>query len=113
MEAHSTSRALSLATAALLLLQACGADAPAAPPVIDELTVFIDANNNCSLESKSVECAGVSGEIRTRYPTSKPRIDICLAKETRFEAAVEVMRSVSDAGFTVGKFACPTQPAAG
>jgi biopolymer transport protein ExbD len=100
------------------LLAACGAVAFAAcsrespPPVVDALRISIDAANNCSLESKAVECGQVATVIRARYPTSKPRVDICLDKQTRFEAATEVMQSVEAAGFKVGSFDCG-KPAAG
>jgi biopolymer transport protein ExbD len=97
--------------AASLLLHACG-DAREPPRVVESLTVSIDADNNCSLEDRPVECASVASTIHARYPTSKPRVDICLTKETRFEAATEVMNSVSAAGFTVGNFDCG-KPAAG
>ena len=73
-----------------------------------ELSVSIDAANNCSLEDKPVECTQVAEVIKRAYPTSKPRVDICLDKEARYEAAVEVMNSVSAAGFTVGSFDCGT-----
>lgn len=66
---------------------------------------------NCSLENKSIECSGVAAAIRAQYPTSKPRVDICLDKQSRYEAAAEVMKSVSDAGFAVGNFHCGTPPA--
>jgi biopolymer transport protein ExbD len=90
---------------ACCLLSGCGRDAPA-PPAVEALTVSIDAGNNCSLEDQVVDCAAVASFIRARYPTSKPRVDICLEKETRFEAAAEVMKSVTDAGFTVGDLSC-------
>ena len=91
---------------ASLLLQGCGTDAPEPPKVVDSLLVSIDAGNNCLLEAKPVDCAGVAGIIRARYPTSKPRVDLCLATQTRYEAAAEVMKSVTDAGFTVGSVDC-------
>jgi len=94
------------AAGAGLLLTACGDGAPEPPPVVEALTVTIDAGNNCSLENRPVECARVASVIQSRYPTSRPRVDICLAKETRFEAATEVMNSVNGAGFTVGNFSC-------
>jgi biopolymer transport protein ExbD len=100
------------------LLVACGAAALAACsqesplPVVDALRVSIDAANNCSLESKAVDCGQVATVIRARYPTSQPRVDICLDKQTRFEAATEVMQSVEAAGFKVGSFDCG-KPAAG
>ena len=75
------------AAGAGLLLTACGDGAPEPPPVVESLTVTIDAGNNCSLENRPVECARVASVIQSRYPTSRPRVDICLAKETRFEAA--------------------------
>jgi biopolymer transport protein ExbD len=96
----------------LCLLDGCGRDSPASPSVVEALTVSIDAGNNCSLDDQPVDCAGVASVIHARYPTSKPRVDICLAKETRFEAAAEVMKSVNDAGFTVGNVGCG-KPAAG
>jgi len=92
---------------ASLLASACSRQ----PPVVDLLTVSIDADNNCSFEDKRVECASVASIIRERYPASKPRVDICLAKEARYEAAVEVMQAVTEAGFTVGSMDCkPSVP---
>ena len=76
------------------LLAACGSGVPE-PKRVDALLISIDAENNCSLENKSVECGAVAAAIRAQYPTSKPRVDICLDKETRYEAAMEVMKSVS------------------
>ena len=96
----------SLISAVASLLAACGADAPAPPPVVEVLRVSIDANNNCSLEDRSVDCTQVASVIQSRYSTSKPRVDICLDKQTRYEAATEVMQSVTAAGFTVGSFDC-------
>ena len=61
---------------------------------------------NCSLENKSIECSGVAVAIRAQFPISKPRVDICLDKQSRYEAAAEVMKSVSDAGFALGNFHC-------
>ena len=89
------------------MLAACGSGAPE-PKVVDALLISIDAHNNCSLENKSVACGAVAAAIRAQYPTSKPRVDICLDKQTRYEAAAEVMKSVSDAGFAVGNFHCGT-----
>ena len=86
-------------------LAACGSRAPE-PKVVDALLVSIDANNNCSLENQSIECSAVAVAIRARYPTSTPRVDICLDKQSRYEAAAEVMKSVSDAGLRVGDFHC-------
>jgi biopolymer transport protein ExbD len=97
-------RSLSVLLVAVLLAACSSADPP--PPVIAALTVGIDAGNNCSLEQKPVACAEVASVIKSRYPTSKPRVDICLDKDTRYEAAVEVMNSVTDAGFAFGAFAC-------
>jgi biopolymer transport protein ExbD len=89
------------------LLMACGSGAPE-PKVVDALLISIDADNNCVLEDTSVDCGAVAAAIRAQYPTSKPRVDICLDKQSRYEAAVEVMKSVSDAGFAVGNFHCGT-----
>jgi biopolymer transport protein ExbD len=97
--------------AATLFITACGADAPAPPPVVDSLLVSIDADNNCSLEKKPVECSQVASVIHGRYPTSKPRVDICIDKQARYEPAMEVLQSVNAAGFT-GSFDCG-KPAAG
>jgi len=83
------------------------------PPVAEILTVSIDANNNCSMENKAIECAQVATVIQAKYPTSKPRVDICLARDARYEAATEVMQSVTAAGFTFGSFDCGKSPAAG
>jgi len=96
---------------ALSVLCACSQDAPA-PAVVDVLLVSIDAHNNCSLAGSPVECAAVAKVIRARYPTSHPRVDFCLDKQTRYEAAVEVMKSLGDGGFKVGDFNCG-KPAAG
>jgi biopolymer transport protein ExbD len=74
--------------------------------VVAALTVSIDAASSCSLERQPVECGEVAAVIQSRYPTSKPRVDICLDKEARFEAAAEVMKSIADSGFTVGNFDC-------
>jgi len=89
-------------------LAACSADEPAPPPprVVTQIEISIDAGNNCSLESKPVICQQVAEVIKTRYPTSKPRIFICLDKNTRAEAAFEVLNSVNAAGFPVGEFEC-------
>jgi len=91
-----------VAATACLLTAACSRQ----PPAVDMLVVTIDADNNCTLENKRVECAAVAGVIRERYPTSKPRVDICLARESRYEAALEVMQAVTEAGFTVGSTDC-------
>lgn len=97
-------RILVLALAAAL--SACSSDEPPPAPVVTELSIAIDAANNCTLEKTRIECRQVAAVIKTRYPTSKPRVDICLDKEARYEAAVEVMNSVSAAGFPVGNFDC-------
>ena len=94
------------AIAILQVIAACSPDEPPAPAVVDELSISIDANNNCTLEKTRIECRQVAAVIKTRYPTSKPRVDICLDKQARYEAAVEVMKSVSAAGFAVGTFDC-------
>ena len=106
---HKRNSLLWLATCVVLTsLGGCGT---AEPPVIESLVVAIDAHNNCAMADQPVECSGVAAAIRTRYPTSRPRVDICLDKQSRYEAAVEVMNSVSEAGFTVGNFACESSPA--
>jgi biopolymer transport protein ExbD len=104
-----TLAALSVTAASLA---GCGSRQPPPPPVVAALQVSIDAANNCALEDKPVECREVAAAIHARYPTSKPRVDICLDKRTRFEAATEVMRSIEAAGFEVGSFDC-TRPAPG
>jgi biopolymer transport protein ExbD len=86
----------------MLVLAACSRE----PPVVRQMRVSIDAANNCSLENEPVDCAGVAAAIKARHPTSTPRVDICLHRETRFEAATEVMRSVEAAGFPVGTMDC-------
>jgi biopolymer transport protein ExbD len=102
-------RAIAWAVAGLLA--ACGShESP--PPVVERVQISIDAGNNCSLENKAVECREVAATIHARYPTSKPRVDICVDKQTRFEAATEVMQSIEAAGFKVGSFQCAV-PAAG
>jgi len=92
-------------------LAGCGSSQPSPPPAVEALRVSIDAANNCSLEDKPVECRAVAAAIQARYPTSKPRVDICLEKQTRFEAAAEVMQSIEAAGFKMGSFDCE-RPAA-
>jgi biopolymer transport protein ExbD len=94
------------------LVAACGSNAPE-PKVVEVLMISIDASNNCSLENKAIECGGVAAAIRAQYPTSKPRVDICVDKQSRYEAAAEVMKSVSDAGLTVGSFHCGAAPTTG
>lgn len=91
--------------AALGVFAGCSSGEPP-PPVVTELSIAIDADNACRLEGKPVECAQVAAVIKTRYPTSTPRVDICLDRQARYEAAVEVMNSVSAAGFPVGNFDC-------
>jgi len=87
-------------------LAACSSDEPPPPVVVNRLAVSIDANNDCTLERTRIECREVAAVIKTRYPTSKPRVDICLDRNARYEAAVEVMNSVGAAGFPVGNFKC-------
>ncbi|HEX6397579.1 MAG TPA: biopolymer transporter ExbD [Steroidobacteraceae bacterium] len=87
-------------------LAACSSDDPPPPREVSQLSISIDANNDCTLEKTRIECRQVAAVIRTRYPTSKPRVDICLDKRARYEAAVEVMNSVGAAGFPVGDFKC-------
>ena len=94
------------------VLTACEPKAPE-PVVVESLVVSIDAGNNCSMQDEPIECAQVAAVIRSRYPTSKPRVHLCLDKQARFEAAVEVMKSVGDAGFTVGDVACGKSSSAG
>jgi biopolymer transport protein ExbD len=95
-----------IAVPVALAVAACSSDEPPPAPVVSELAISIDAANNCTLEKTRVECGQVAAVIKTRYPTSKPRVDICLDKQARYEAAVEVMNSVSAAGFPVGNFDC-------
>jgi biopolymer transport protein ExbD len=92
-------------------LAGCGSNEPP-PRIVEALQVSIDAANNCLLEDKTVECREVAAVIHARYPSSKPRVDICLDKQARFEAATEVMQSIEAAGFKVGSFNC-TRPATG
>ena len=99
-------KSLLLAIAILAGLVACSSDQPEPPKVVNQLSVSIDAANNCALEDTPVQCKQIADVIKTRYPTSKPRVDICLDKQARYEAAVEVMNSVSAAGFAVGNFEC-------
>jgi biopolymer transport protein ExbD len=103
MAMHATYRLLT-AVLATLALAACSRQ----PAVVQELRISIDAANNCLMDDKPVECAGVAAAIKARYPTSTPRVDICLDKQARFEAATEVMKSVEAAGFPVGTLACAT-----
>jgi biopolymer transport protein ExbD len=93
---------LLFAAVAALALAACSRE----PPVVQDLRISIDAANNCLLDDKPVECSGVAAAIKAKYPTSTPRVDICLDKQTRFEAAAEVMQSVEAAGFPVGSMDC-------
>jgi biopolymer transport protein ExbD len=95
-----------LSMLATLAIAGCSRDESGPPPLVTQLAVTIDANNNCTLEAKSVECAQVASVIKSRYPTSRPRVDICLDKGTRYEAALEVMNSLSAAGLAVGDFDC-------
>jgi biopolymer transport protein ExbD len=95
------------AVVTVLVIAACSRDELPAPPVVSALAISIDANNECTLEKTRVECRQVAQLIKTRYPTSTPRIDICLDKQARYEAAVEVMNAVTAAGFQVGTFDCP------
>jgi len=99
---------LTMGIAALALL-GCSRE----PPVVQEMRVSIDAANNCFMEDQPVDCTGVAAAIKARYPTSTPRVDICLAPETRFEAATEVMKSVEAAGFPVGTLDCSKPATAG
>ena len=88
-------------------LSACSAGDPEAPArVVTQLEVTIDAGNNCSLENEPVTCQQVAAVIKTRYPTSKPHVSICIDKQTRAEAALEVMNSVNAAGFPATDFQC-------
>jgi biopolymer transport protein ExbD len=105
-------KALAALCVAAASLAGCGSPEPPPPPRVAALQVSIDAANNCALEDKPVECREVAAAIHARYPTSKPRVDICLDKQTRFEAATEVMQSVEAAGFKVGNFDC-ARPAPG
>jgi len=98
--------AMAMTMATCVGLVACSSDQPEPPKIVNELSVSIDAANNCALENTPVQCKQVAEVIKTRYPTSKPRVDICLDKQARYEAAVEVMNSVSAAGFAVGNFEC-------
>jgi len=86
----------------MLVVAGCSREAP----VVHEMRVSIDAANDCFMEDKPVACKDVAAVIKARYPTSTPRVDICLAKETRFEAATEVMQSIEAAGFPVGTLDC-------
>jgi len=103
MTAGMNSLAAVLSTATLLA--GCGSSEPP-PRAVEALQVSIDAANNCALENQAVECREVAAAIRARYPASTPRVDICLDKRTRFEAATEVMQSIEAAGFKVGRFDC-------
>lgn len=88
-------------------LVACSAGDPASPVrEVTQLEVTIDAANNCSLEDKPVSCQQVAAVIKTRYPTSKPRVFICVDKQTRAEAALEVLNSVAASGLPAADFGC-------
>jgi biopolymer transport protein ExbD len=93
-------------------LAGCGSSEPPTARIVEAVQVSIDAGNNCLLEDKTVECREVAAVIHAHYPSSKPRVDICLDKQARFEAATEVMQSIEAAGFKVGSFNC-TRPATG
>ena len=99
-------RAAFILAVLLAAVTGCSPDEPPPVALVDALSVAIDADNNCTLEKKPIEFGRVAAVIKTRYPTSKPRVDICLDKQARYEAAVEVMNSVSAAGFPVGDFDC-------
>ena len=90
----------------LASLTACSSGEPPPPPVVTQLSISVDENNECTLEKARVDCNQVATVIKTRYPTSTPRVDICLDKNARYEAAVEIMNSVGAAGFPVGAFKC-------
>ena len=48
---------LTMAMAAMSAgLVACSSDQPEPPKIVNELSVSIDAANNCSLEDKPVQC---------------------------------------------------------
>jgi biopolymer transport protein ExbD len=98
-----------LAGLAILFVAGCSRE----PPVVHEMRVSIDAANECFMEDKPIACQDVAETIKARYPTSTPRVDICLARETRFEAATEVMQSVEAAGFPVGTLDCSKPAASG
>ena len=100
---------LLLAGLAALSVIGCSPEAP----VVYEMRVSIDAANDCFMEDKPVACKDVAAAIKAKYPTSTPRVDVCLAKETRFEAATEVMQSVEAAGFPVGTLDCAAPATAG
>ena len=97
--------------AACLLLAGCGRAAPQRPAVVDFVLVSIDADNNCSMAGRPVECGNVAAAIRARYPGSHPRVDICLEQASRYEASVEVMRSLKDGAMPLGDFSCDKAPA--
>jgi biopolymer transport protein ExbD len=97
---------------AAAVLAGCGSKQPPPPAMVEVLQVSIDAANNCELEGKPVECHEVAAAIQASYPTSKPRVDVCLDKRSRFEAATEVMQSIEAAGFKIGSFDCG-RPGAG
>ena len=101
-----STRGVIAACALLAALAACSSDQPPPPAVVTELSIAIDANNDCTLGHTRILCRQVAAVIKTRYPTSKPRVDMCLDKAARYEAAVEVMNSVAAAGFPVGNFDC-------
>jgi biopolymer transport protein ExbD len=97
---------------ALAGLAACSQKEPP-PPLVEAVLVSIDANNDCSMAGRAVECRNVAAVIHVKYPTSHPRVDLCVDKTSRYEASAEVMKSVTDGGLTVGKFDCgKTGPAA-
>jgi biopolymer transport protein ExbD len=98
--------------AALAALVGCSPEAPQ-PPLVDAVLVNIDANNDCSMAGAAVECRNVAAVVHAKYPTSHPRVDLCVDKTSRYEASAEVMKSVTDGGLTVGNFDCDkTAPAA-
>ncbi len=89
-----------------ICLAACSGGETASARVVTQLEVSIDATNNCSLEDKPVVCQQVAAVIKSRYPTSKPHIFICVDKQTRAEAALEVLNSIAAAGFPPADFQC-------
>lgn len=94
--------------AALAMLAGCG---PAPPPLVTEVTIHIDANNACALSGKPIECRDAAAVIRAAHPGSNPRVDVCMHADTRYEAAVEVMQSLSEAGLEAGTLDCTKPPA--
>jgi len=98
--------------AACGFLIACSQDPPP-PRVVTELVITAKLDSSCRLDNKPVACMDVGTLIRGWFPTSKPRVDICMEPESRFELALEIIASLEKAGLTVGDMVCNKPPEPG